>query len=188
MKIGLLGGSFNPAHAGHLHISLEAMKRLKLDAVWWLVSPQNPLKETKGMANFEKRFYSAQSMASHPRIIVTNIELTLGTHYSVDTVRELKKRCPKNQFVWLMGADNLAILQRWKNWKTLVRLVPFAVLDRAPFSHRAQRQRAALGLRKYRLKSSDAPILSSHKTPAWVYILMRRHGAASTDIRKMGKW
>lgn len=188
MRIGLLGGSFNPAHEGHLHISLEAMKRLKLDEIWWLVSPQNPLKDKKGMASFEKRFASAEQMALHPRIIVSDMESKLGTRYSVDTVHKLQQHYKQHNFVWLMGADNLAILHRWKNWRRFTKLIPFAVLDRAPFSHRAQRQKAALALSKWRLKFCDAPKLIGRKTPAWLYILMRRHGAASTDIRKSGKW
>jgi nicotinate-nucleotide adenylyltransferase len=111
-RIGLLGGSFNPVHEGHVHISLEAIKRLRLDAVWWLVSPQNPLKSSEGMAPYAERLASAQSYARHPRIHVSGIEKTLGTRYTIDTLRALTKRMPRQQFLWLMGADNLAQLHR----------------------------------------------------------------------------
>ncbi|MBV9833149.1 MAG: nicotinate-nicotinamide nucleotide adenylyltransferase, partial [Alphaproteobacteria bacterium] len=113
-RIGLLGGSFNPAHEGHVHISLEALKRLDLDEVWWLVSPQNPLKAANGMASLADRMEGARSVtATHPRLRVTDLERKLGTRYTIDTVRALRRRHPHARFVWLMGADNLRQLPRW---------------------------------------------------------------------------
>ncbi len=183
LRIGLLGGSFNPAHAGHLHISLEAMKRLGLDEVWWLVSPGNPLKPVKDMLPYEKRFASAQKMAhGHCRIVVSDIEKRLGTRYTFDTVRALKRRFPRTAFVWMMGADNLAQLHRWRCWRALLRLLPFAILDRAPFSHTALRSKAALALAPWRV--SSAKVLAGKKPPRWAYILLRRHPASSTAIRQ----
>jgi nicotinate-nucleotide adenylyltransferase len=127
----LLGGSFNPAHGGHLHISLMALQRLDLDEVWWLVSPQNPLKPIKGMAPFAKRVASAAALArGHGRISVSAIEAALGTTYTADTIRVLQRRFPHTRFVWLMGGDNLAQLPRWRQWEEIVESVPIAVFDR----------------------------------------------------------
>lgn len=180
--IGLLGGSFNPAHEGHLQLSLEALKRLKLDAVWWLISPQNPLKNADDMAPYDKRFSSAQKIAQHPRIMVSDIENQLGTRYSVDTVSRLQQRFPNVQFVWLMGADNLADLHLWKCWQYFCRIVPIAVFDRAPFSHRAQYSKAAGYMHKFRLRNSQ--IQRGWKTPALLFVPMRRNPVSSTALRK----
>jgi nicotinate-nucleotide adenylyltransferase len=130
LRIGLLGGSFNPAHEGHVHVSEVALKRLGLDYVWWLVTPQNPLKPVAGMAPIRDRIRDACLEATHPRIIVMDIEHDLRTHYSFDTVRALKRRFPQVNFVWLMGSDNLRIFRRWKRWADLARLLPIAVIQR----------------------------------------------------------
>jgi nicotinate-nucleotide adenylyltransferase len=130
MRIGLLGGSFNPAHEGHVHVSEVALKRLGLDYVWWLVTPQNPLKASAGMAPLRDRVRDACMIARHPRIVVMDIEHDFRTHYSFDTVRALKKRFPQVNFVWLMGSDNLRIFRRWKRWADLARLLPIAVIQR----------------------------------------------------------
>jgi nicotinate-nucleotide adenylyltransferase len=129
-RIGLLGGSFNPAHDGHRHISLEAMRILALDEVWWLVSPQNPLKSKKGMETLAVRFHSALAAARHPRIRPMVIEAELGTRYTVDTVAALRKRRPDVAFIWLMGADILPELHRWHRWRDFARSLPIAVLTR----------------------------------------------------------
>ncbi len=130
LVIGLLGGSFNPAHDGHLYVSQTAIKRLKLDYVWWLVSPGNPLKDEKGMAAFAARFASARKAARHPRLIVTDIEKRLGTRYTADTVAALQRRFPNVTFVWLMGSDNLENFHRWQHWEQIVRRVAIAVVQR----------------------------------------------------------
>jgi nicotinate-nucleotide adenylyltransferase len=130
LRIGLLGGSFNPAHSGHLYVSQTAIKRLKLDYVWWLVSPQNPLKSPIGMIEMPSRLEMATGVALHPRLRVTGLEQALGTHYTVDTVAALRRRFPQVQFVWLMGSDNLQQFSRWKRWGEIARLVPVAVVQR----------------------------------------------------------
>ena len=130
MRIGLLGGSFNPAHEGHLHVSEVALKRLGLDYVWWLVTPQNPLKPLAGMAPLNDRMRVAKMVARHPRIVVMDIEHDFHTHYSFDTLRALQKRFAMVQFVWLMGSDNLNIFRRWHRWIEFAHLVPIAVIQR----------------------------------------------------------
>ena len=131
LRIGLLGGSFNPAHAGHLYVSETALKRLKLDSIWWLVSPGNPLKDGADMAPLAARFESAKRIAAHePRIHVSALETALHTIYTIDTVRALRRRFPKAGFVWLMGSDNLKQFSRWRRWQDLARLVPIAVVQR----------------------------------------------------------
>jgi nicotinate-nucleotide adenylyltransferase len=130
LKIGLFGGSFNPAHSGHLYVSLTALSRLKLDYVWWLVSPGNPLKSGAKMGGFAKRLASAQKIARDPRLIVSDIERQLGTRYTLDTVTALQQRFPHVQFVWLMGSDNLENFHRWRDWRKLARALPLAVVQR----------------------------------------------------------
>jgi nicotinate-nucleotide adenylyltransferase len=131
LTIGLLGGSFNPAHDGHLYVSDTAIRRLKLDYVWWLVSPQNPLKSANGMAAFALRLERARQLAaSHPRLVVTGLERGLGTRFTVDTVRALQRRFPQVRFVWLMGSDNLVQFSRWRNWQQIARHIPIAVVQR----------------------------------------------------------
>jgi nicotinate-nucleotide adenylyltransferase len=130
LKIGLLGGSFNPAHEGHLYVSLVAMKKLGLDYVWWLVAPQNPLKATAGMAPRETRHAVAKATANHPRILVVDAEHTLSTRYTIDTLRALKRRFRDVDFVWLMGSDNLEGFHHWRRWQDIARLVPIAVVQR----------------------------------------------------------
>jgi nicotinate-nucleotide adenylyltransferase len=184
LRIGILGGSFNPAHAGHLHVSMEALKRLKLDYVWWLVSPQNPLKPVKGMAAYDKRFASAEEVTKgHRRIKVSDFEKKHNLHYTHATLKALKKHYPNAQFVWLMGADNLASFHRWQHWRDIIHIAPVAIFDRAPFSHTALRKKAATTLRGTRLRESDIATLPKRKGH-WVYVLMRRHAASSTAIRE----
>ncbi|MEM7023583.1 MAG: nicotinate-nucleotide adenylyltransferase [Pseudomonadota bacterium] len=182
--IGLLGGSFNPAHQGHRAISLQALKQLRLDKVWWLVSPQNPLKASQGMAPFERRLASARAVAAgDPRLVVTDLEQRLGTRYSIDTMRWLKRRC-RARFVWLIGADNLAQLPAWRGWRQLVELVPIAAVDREPYSYRALAGRMARRYAARRRPERDAPKLARQDPPAWVYLRMRRQKASSTAIRQ----
>ncbi len=177
--IGLLGGSFNPPHAGHLHISLLALKRLKLDQVWWLVSPGNPLKNAGELRPLKERVLQCQKLVNHPRIRISTIESELRTRYTIDTVTELQKRFPNIRFVWLMGADNLAILHRWKRWQELTKKIPFAIFDRAPFSHRALRGKGALYM-----ASKRSSHLMSRRLPSWVYLQLSRHPASSTQLRR----
>lgn len=182
-RIGLLGGSFNPAHDGHRALSLMALKRLGLRQVWWLVSPQNPLKPTAGMAPLDQRLAWARQIARHPRIKVSAIEARLGTRYSADTVARLKAMFPRCRFVWLMGADNLGQLHHWRRWRRLVGQVPIAVFGRAPYSGRAMAGPAASGLRHRRVPSARAKGLAGRLPPAWSFLWELRHPASATAIR-----
>ena len=183
LRIGLLGGSFNPAHEGHRAISREALKRLRLDRVWWLVSPQNPLKPTDQTADLEQRLAAARAIADHPRVIVTDLERRIGTRYTVDTLAWLTRRC-RARFVWLIGADNMAQLPRWRRWQRLVRMVPIAVFDREPYSYLALAGRMARAYAGERLVERRAPVLAEYPPPAWVYLRLRRHQVSSTAIRQ----
>lgn len=183
-RIGLLGGSFNPAHEGHRAISLEALKRLRLHRVWWLVSPQNPLKPTAGMADFTLRLAAAKALAAaDPRLVVSDLEQRLHTHYSIDTMRWLTRR-RSARYVWLMGADNLAQLPRWRSWRQLIQLVPIAIFDREPYSYEALAGRVARTYAAKRRPERDAPRLVQEHPPAWVYLRLRRHKVSSTAIRQ----
>jgi nicotinate-nucleotide adenylyltransferase len=182
LRIGLLGGSFNPAHAGHLAISLEALKRLELDRVLWLVSPQNPLKPKDDTADLEQRLAAAGVVADHPRVVVTDLERRIGTRYTVDTLDWLTRRS-RSRFVWLIGADNMAQLPRWRRWRRLVRTVPIAVFDREPYSYVALAGRMASAYAGQRLCERRAAALAECPPPAWVYLRLRRHQASSTALR-----
>jgi nicotinate-nucleotide adenylyltransferase len=182
-RIGLLGGSFNPAHEGHRQISLLALKHLRLDEIWWLVSPQNPLKPGTDMAPLAKRMAGARKIARHPRIRVSDAELRLGTRYTIDTLNALKQRFPGVQLVWLMGADNLVQLPDWARWTDICEAVPIAIFARAPYSFRALTGKAARRYAAFRVGPGAGPALGGRKPPAWVYFPTRLHPASATKIR-----
>jgi nicotinate-nucleotide adenylyltransferase len=182
-RVGLLGGSFNPAHGGHLHISREALKRLDLDEVWWLVSPQNPLKPRVGMAGLAERMAAARAVARHPRLKVTDLESRLGTTYTADTLAALTRRFPRLRFVWLMGADNLLQISRWERWQNIFRLVPIAVFARPSYSLRSLSGQAARRYARRRLPLRDARRLADTDPPAWVFLPVRLDARSATDIR-----
>ena len=184
MRVGLLGGSFNPAHQGHLHISRLALERLRLDAVWWVVSPQNPLKPTAGMAPFGERMAAAAGVAAaDDRILVTDLENRLGTRFAVDTLAILIKAQPKSRFVWIMGADNLQQVPRWKQWRRLFRMLPIAVFARPSYSFRALSSRATRRFAAARVRQSRAGALAEMSPPAWVYLNTRLDDTSATRIR-----
>jgi nicotinate (nicotinamide) nucleotide adenylyltransferase/ribosome silencing factor RsfS/YbeB/iojap len=184
-RIGLLGGSFNPTHGGHLHISLLALQRLDLDEVWWMVSPQNPLKPVNGMAAFAERLAGAAALAKgHPRVKVSAIEASLNTTYTADTIAVLKRRYPQTRFVWLMGGDNLAQLPRWKRWVELMERVPIAVFDRPQTSLRALAGKAAQRFARARVPADAARSLAEMKAPAWAFFHSRLDPRSATEIRK----
>lgn len=183
-KVGILGGSFNPAHEGHLHISRVALARLDLDQVWWMVSPQNPLKPVKGMGRLAERLAAARRLAADPRIRVTGIEETLGTRYTVDTLRALRVRFPRTRFVWIMGADNLIQIVRWKRWQSIFHIVPIAVFARPSYSLKALSDTAAQRFRHARLRQEQASVLVSQRPPAWAFVNMPQNAASATRIRK----
>jgi nicotinate-nucleotide adenylyltransferase len=182
-KIGLLGGSFNPAHRGHLHISLLALKHLDLDEVWWLVSPQNPLKPVAGMAPLTERVAQAITVAQHPHIRVTDIEAALGSRYTADTLSALKKRFPATKFVWLIGADNLRQIARWEKWTRIFRLAPIAVFARPAYSLPALGSLAARRFARYRMYPNSARRLAAAPPPAWVFFATRLNPLSATAIR-----
>ena len=150
MRIGLLGGSFNPPHDAHRTISLFAIKRLKLDRVWWLLTPGNPLKDHGSLRDIDQRMEAARKIANDPRIDVSCLEAVIGTRYTVDTISYLRRRACGARFVWIMGADNLAQFHRWQNWRRIASEVPLAVIDRPPQSFRALAAPAAQALARYR--------------------------------------
>ncbi len=181
--VGLLGGSFNPAHAGHRHISLQAMRLLGLDEVWWLVSPQNPLKDHAGMAPHGVRIAAARALARHPRVHVSGIEAELDTRFAVDTVRALQRRYPKTRFIWLIGADNLIQLHRWKAWRQLAHAVPIAVLARPGYIKGGLRSPAMAWFRRWRRRASDAGAWRDWKLPAIVMLDIRLSPLSATQRR-----
>ncbi len=182
-RIGLLGGSFNPAHEGHRHISLEAMRRLGLDEMWWLVSPQNPLKEAAGMAPLDARLASAKAAARHPRIKPMAIEARLGTVYTVDTLAKLQRLHPDKRFIWVMGADNLAQFHRWRSWRRLAKVVPIAVMARPHYIGASLFAPAMTWLRRFRHRSTDAKNWTRWKLPAIVILNIRLSPQSATAIR-----
>ncbi len=189
MRIGLLGGSFNPPHYAHRAISLFAIKRLKLDRVWWLITPGNPLKELGGLHELEERAEAARQMAEDPRIDVSCLESVIGTRYTVDTIGYLRRRASGLRFVWIMGADNLAQFHRWQNWQRIASEVPIAVIDRPPQSFRALAAPAAQALARYRLPENQAGKLAQQPPPAWVFLTGIKLSLSSTGLRNRdGSW
>ncbi|MCC7273020.1 MAG: nicotinate-nucleotide adenylyltransferase [Alphaproteobacteria bacterium] len=186
-RIGLLGGSFNPAHDGHRHLSLWAMRRLGLDAVWWLVSPQNPLKPAAGMAPLRERLAGARRAARHPRIRPTDVERALGTIYTADTVRALRRRFPRTRFVWLMGADNLRQIPRWDRWAQIFAALPVAVFDRPSYALGALSGKAARRYARERVPARAARTLPDRPPPAWTFVRIPLHPASATRIRSRGE-
>ena len=182
-RIGLLGGSFNPSHDGHLELTRTALARLALDEVWWLVSPQNPLKPEAGMAGLEERVSQAREAVDQPQVRVTALEAALGTRFSVDTVQALTRHFPKVRFVWLMGADNLIQLPEWKDWRRLFERVPIAVFARPGYSERALATKPAELFARVRLAESQATELADRPPPAWVFIHGPLNPSSSTALR-----
>jgi nicotinate-nucleotide adenylyltransferase len=183
LRIGLLGGSFNPPHAAHRAISLLALRRLQLDQVWWLVTPGNPLKDVRTLPPLPERMAAAQAMARHPRITVTDIEAQISTRYSIDTIRYLLHRCPGVRFAWLMGADVLAEFHRWREWRAIFRTIPIAVVDRSSLGPRALAAPAAQAFQKTRLSEPRAPLLPTRSPPAWVFLHGLKLPVSSTALR-----
>ena len=186
-SIGLLGGSFNPAHSGHLHISRLALRSLGLDEVWWLVSPQNPLKANTEMAPFAERFAGARACARESRIRVSDIEARLGSKRSYDTVRRLHRLYPYIRFVWIIGADNLVQLPRWHRWRDLIETVPIVVFDRPPYSYPALAGQAASLFRRHRLPMRLAHRLAEHSPPVWTFLWLASDPTSATAIRRQDK-
>jgi nicotinate-nucleotide adenylyltransferase len=184
-RIGLFGGSFNPAHRGHYMVALYALKHLQLDWVWWLVSPQNPLKDPAIIDEYGKRLAYTKRIANHPRFVVTDIEQQMHTRYTEETLQRLKQLAGDTKFVWIMGADSLASLHRWHHWQDIANTLPLAVLARPGYSIKALRGPAATKLATRRINSPAAVV--GAKLPAWCFITMPLRKESSTAIRKRRK-
>lgn len=186
-RIGLLGGSFDPPHGGHLHITRWALRALRLDHVWWIVSPGNPLKP-RGPADLERRLAACRAVADHPRVVVTDIEARFGTRHTADTLRRLQHRYPALTFVWLMGADNLVTFHRWQRWHSIMARMPVGVLARPGEQVAAGLAPAARRFARRRLPAALAGRLATRKPPAWTLLTGRMSAQSSTAIRNRGDW
>jgi nicotinate-nucleotide adenylyltransferase len=183
MRIGLLGGSFNPPHAAHRLISLNALKRLNLDQVWWMVTPGNPLKKHHGLASLDERIELSGLVSRHPRIKVTAFEEGIGTAYTAESLRFISRRLPGVDFVWLMGADNLASFHLWNEWRAVFGLMPIAVEDRPLWRYRALASPAAASYARARIPENFAPLLPLLTPPAWCYLSGPLSKLSSTALR-----
>ena len=185
-RIGLLGGSFNPAHRGHRRISLEAMRVLGLDEVWWVVSPGNPLKEGDAdMAPFDVRLASARRAARGARIRATDFEQREGTRYTIDTVRKLKNRHPEHRFIWLLGSDTLPNFHKWRDWRGLARELPIAVIRRPGYDSQAHAARAMGWLRRFVRPSGQANQWTEWSAPAILMLRLPPDPTSATAIRAL---
>lgn len=183
MRIGLFGGSFNPPHEGHRLVSQQVLKRLQLDAVWWLVSPGNPLKDNQHLAPLASRVEAARALIELPRIYATGFEAERGFRYTYDTLKFLTGTLPDRHFVWIMGADSLASFHQWDRWREIADLMPMVVYVRPGSSRRAPSSQAALALAKYRMDETDAELLPNAQAPAWVYLNGLMSALSSSAIR-----
>ncbi|MBL4806539.1 MAG: nicotinate-nucleotide adenylyltransferase [Rhodobacteraceae bacterium] len=186
-RIGLLGGSFDPPHLGHVHITKRALKRFKLDRVWWLVSPGNPLKPNPP-ASMEKRMAACREIMQHPRVKITNIEVTLKTRYTAETIKKLQARYPGVKFVWLMGADNLAQFHKWQHWQWIAENIPIGVMARPGEQLRAGLSPMARRYAQFRLPASQAGVLPLTKPPCWALLGGPMRDISSSEIRSNGEW
>lgn len=183
----MLGGSFDPAHAGHAHITREALKRFGLDRVWWLVSPGNPLK-SRGPAPLDARIAQARAVMDHPRVTVTGIEARLGTRCTAQTLRALQDLYPRQRFVWLMGADNLAQFHLWQDWQRIIETVPLGILARPGARVSARMSRAATLYAPYRIAGRNSQALGRAQAPAWCFVNVPMMDVSSSAIRARGEW
>ena len=187
VSVGLLGGSFDPPHAGHVHITKQAMRLFDLDRVWWLVSPGNPLK-SRGPASMHHRMEAARNLMQHPRVDVTDIEIRLGTRLTADTLAALKQTHPGVNFVWLMGADNLAQFHKWHKWRWIIDTTPIGVLARQGDRISARMSPAARLYSRYRLSGQASHLLGRAAAPAWCFVNAPMMDVSSSAIRAAGGW
>jgi nicotinate-nucleotide adenylyltransferase len=185
-RIGLMGGSFNPPHEGHLLISRLALQRLGLDRLWWLVTPGNPLKPVDGLPTLAARIEAARAIARDPRIAVSGFEADIGAHFTCDSIAWLVKRAPSAHFVWIMGADNLRQFHLWRRWRDIAKLVPIAVIDRPGSTLRALSSHAGAALARFQVPESAALGFASRRPPAFIFLHGPRSHMSSTAIRRVG--
>lgn len=186
--VGLLGGSFDPAHEGHVHITREALKRFGLSRVWWLVSPGNPLKAEGPAAMAARMARAREVLGGDPRVVVTDIEARLGTRYTAETLRQLRRLYPGVRFVWLMGADNLAQFDKWRDWDEIMCSVPIGVFARPGTRLTGRGSRAAEEYARFRVPAVAAKTLAWRKAPAWCFLDVPMIGLSSSAIRARGEW
>jgi nicotinate-nucleotide adenylyltransferase len=183
LRIGLFGGSFNPPHAGHRLVTLTALKRLKLDRIWWIVTPGNPLKDTAKLAPLTARMQACRALMPEPRVDITDFEAGIGTRYTLDSLRYLKRRCAGVRFVWIMGADNLCQFHRWQGWREIAALMPIAIIDRPGATLKSMASPAAQALHKRRAREQTSAILAQQKAPRWLMLHGPRSPLSSTALR-----
>jgi nicotinate-nucleotide adenylyltransferase len=186
-RIGLFGGSFDPAHEGHVHVTRHALERLRLDQIWWLVSPGNPLK-TRGPAPLAQRVAHAEAVMQHPRVTVTPVEAAFGTRYTADTLAALIRHYPRQRLVWIMGADNLAQFHHWENWRAIQAMMPMAVIARPGEQRQALASVAARCARRARLPARAAASLADQAPPAWCFLIIPMRDISSSRLRMQGLW
>ena len=182
-RIGIMGGSFNPPHDGHRIVAETAVKRLRLDQLWWLVTPGNPLKANDGLPSQTERMELCRQFARGPKMIITGFESELGTPYTAATLDFLRERYPSVHFVWVMGADNLASFHRWQRWREIAQTMPIAVVDRPGWRLKALGSEAAQSLAHARMREADAAKLAAANPPAWVFLTGRLSPLSSTQLR-----
>ena len=186
-RVGLFGGSFNPPHEGHVHVSEQALRKLELSQIWWLVTPGNPLKDLSNLAPLEERLAACQAMTPNPRMKITACEANLPTRYTADTLEHIVTRNPGVEFVWVMGADNLGQFHKWERWRDIAALMPIAVVDRPGSTMALHSAFAAQALRHYRVDESDASLLTNIQPPAWTFLHGPRNSLSSTALRAKQK-
>jgi nicotinate-nucleotide adenylyltransferase len=187
MRVGLLGGSFNPPHEGHALITRLALRQLSLDRVWWLVTPGNPLKSLTGLAALNARIEAARRLNVGPRVVVTDVEAQIGSRFTYDTLRWLNRRAPGVHFVWIMGADNLRQFHLWRNWRAIVGLVPIVVVDRPGSTLKAISSPAGETIARWRVPERDASRLAMMRPPALLFLHGPRSSLSSTALRRVGE-
>lgn len=186
-RIGVMGGSFNPPHEGHLIAATTALRRLRLDQLWWVVTPGNPLKTHSALPPLSERVAACRELATNPRMHITGFEADLGSPYTSATLAFLKTRYPETPFIWVMGADNLASFHQWQNWRGIAATLPIAVVDRPSWRLRALASPAARALEDYRVRETDAAMLLSAPLPAWVFLTSRLSTQSSTSLRQTSR-
>jgi nicotinate-nucleotide adenylyltransferase len=182
-RIGLFGGTFNPPHEGHRRAALLALRRLRLDCLWWMVTPGNPLKQNGGLPPLQERMIDAARIAAHPKIAISGAEAGFRTRYTADLIAILKSRHPTTRFVWIMGSDGLIDFHRWEKWQGIAGALPIAVVNRPGALLAPLKGRAAQALARYRVDADDAPTLAGRDPPAWVFLTGPRTEVSSTLLR-----